>query len=328
MDKSIFQALIPDEQGILRPTVLTRPPLGPKQLWVSVKAAGVNRADLMQRAGKYPPPPGDSPILGLELAGLVEACGSAVTYFKPGDRIFALVGGGGYATHCVVEEGLTSPLPDDWTYAYGASIPEVFYTADETVFTLGQLAENQSLLLHAALSGVGTAILQMAQAKGVKVYATVGSLEKQSVAKSMGAEAVFNYKEGDFLPWILEETGGEGVDLVQDFIGKSYFERNLKALKSGGRLLQVATMSGAEVQLDLRLLMRKRLQLIGSVMRSRSLFEKIKIKETFWQRWGAYLLAGDIKPIIDSFYPWTAVEEAHQRMQANLNIGKIILLMD
>ncbi|MBY0544645.1 MAG: NAD(P)H-quinone oxidoreductase [Gammaproteobacteria bacterium] len=213
-----------------------------EQILVKVHATALNRADSLQRQGHYPPPPGDSSVLGLEIAGEVIALGEQVTEFAIGDRVFGLVGGGGYAAYCLLDAKMAMRMPTHWDYTYAAAIPEVFLTANETIFELGQLKQGERLLLHAAASGVGTTAIQMAKNIDVQVFATAGSDEKCERVLALGATASLNYKQQDFLPWIMHLTNNEGVDVVEDFVGLDNFERNLAALKSEGRLLQVATM--------------------------------------------------------------------------------------
>jgi putative PIG3 family NAD(P)H quinone oxidoreductase len=305
-----------------------RPIPQPDQLLVKVHATALNRADTLQRRGKYPPPAGESTLLGLEIAGVVVAVGPHVREFKPGQRVFGLVGGGGYAEYCLLDQGVAMPMPDDWDFVKAAAVPETFLTANETVFELGQLKTGESLLIHAAASGVGTAAIQMAHAIGAQVYATVGSDIKCEKVLALGATAAVNYKTTDFVTWIMQQTEGTGVDVVEDFVGKDYLMKNLSVLKTGGRLIQVSTMSGAITEIDLRVLMSKRLQLIGSVMRSRSLQDKREITTRFKKRWLPMLVDGTIQPIIDRVYPWQDVVAAHTHMESNENIGKIILKVE
>jgi putative PIG3 family NAD(P)H quinone oxidoreductase len=313
------------EPNVLYIGNVDKPIPGPGQILVKVHATALNRADTLQRRGKYPPPAGDSTIMGLEIAGLVAAVGKNVENFKLDDKVFGLVGGGGYAEYCLLDAQMAMKMPSNWDFTYAAAIPEVFLTANETAFELGQLQTGQDLLLHAAASGVGTTIIQMAKNSGANVYATVGSEEKATFVLQLGATAVANYKTTDFLPWIMQQTNQRGVDVVEDFVGKDNFTRNLAALKAEGRLIQVATMSGATTEIDLRTLMSKRLHLIGSVMRSRSLVDKRAITKRFIDRWWDKLIAGEIKPTIDKVYDWHDVIAAHERMESNANIGKIVL---
>ena len=299
----------------------------PDDLLVRVRASALNRADTMQRRGHYPPPPGESDILGLELAGEVEAVGANALGFKTGDRVFGLVGGGGYAEKACIDHRMAMPIPHDWDFVKAAAVPEVFFTANETLFTLGRLDAGETVLIHAGASGVGTAGIQMARQTGARVLVTVGSQEKVARTEALGAEAAINYKTADFAERVLELTDG-GVDLVQDFIGAAYWQNNLKCLKTAGRLVLVGLMGGAKVEADLGLIMRKRLQVIGSVMRSQPLENKIAITERFRSRWLPELENGRLQPLIDNSFPLADAAEAHQYMEENRNVGKIMLVMD
>ena len=297
-------------------------------LLVRVRASALNRADTMQRRGHYPPPPGESDILGLELAGEVEAVGAKASGFKPGDRVFGLVGGGGYAEKACIDYRMAMPIPDGWDFVKAAAVPEVFFTANETLFTLGRLDKGETVLIHAGASGVGTAGIQMARQAGARVLVTVGSDEKVARTEALGADVAINYKATDFAARVLELTDGAGVDLVQDFIGATYWQNNLKCLKTAGRLVLVGLMGGAKVEADLGLIMRKRLQIIGSVMRSQPLENKIAITERFRNRWLPGLEDGRLQPLIDTSFPLAAAAAAHQYMEDNRNVGKIMLVMD
>ena len=299
----------------------------PDDLLVRVRASALNRADTMQRRGHYPPPPGESDILGLELAGEVEAVGANALGFKPGDRVFGLVGGGGYAEKACIDHRMAMPIPHGWDFVKAAAVPEVFFTANETLFTLGRLDAGETVLIHAGASGVGTAGIQMARQTGARVLVTVGSQEKVARTEALGAEAAINYKTTDFAERVLELTDG-GVDLVQDFIGAAYWQNNLKCLKTAGRLVLVGLMGGAKVEADIGLIMRKRLQVIGSVMRSQPMENKIAITERFRSRWLPELESGRLQPLIDCSFPLAEAAEAHQYMEENRNVGKIMLVMD
>ena len=298
------------------------------ELLVRVRASALNRADTMQRRGHYPPPPGESDILGLELAGEVETVGASASSFKPGDRVFGLVGGGGYAEKACIDYRMAMPIPDDWDFVKAAAVPEAFFTANETLFALGRLDKGETVLIHAGASGVGTAGIQMARQAGARVLVTVGSEEKVARTVALGAEAGINYKTTDFAARVLELTDGAGVDLVQDFIGAAYWQNNLKCLKTAGRLVLVGLMGGAKVEADLGLIMRKRLQVIGSVMRSQPLANKIAITERFRSRWLPELESGRLQPLIDTSFPLAEAAAAHQYMEDNRNVGKIMLVMD
>lgn len=295
------------------------------QLLVNVEATALNRADLIQRRGGYPPPPGESEILGLEIAGTVSAMGKSVTGFNEGDQVFGLVGGGGYAEQAVIDYRMAMFIPDGWNFEDAAAVPEVFFTANENIFTLGRLSTGEAILIHAGGSGVGTAGIQIACHAGARVFVTAGTSDKIHNCQTLGAIAGINYKQSDFVTEIERLTDGEGVDVVLDFIGAPYLARNLQILKTKGRLLQVGLLGGSTTEIDLGMVMRKRLQVIGSVMRPQSLDEKISITQRFVQRWLPALKEGTLQPVIDSVYPLAQVREAHQYMEANRNFGKIIL---
>ena len=313
---------------VLRLEDVAEPTPAADELLVRVRASALNRADTMQRRGHYPPPPGESDILGLELAGEVEAVGANASGFKPGDRVFGLVGGGGYAEKACIDHRMAMPIPDDWDFVKAAAVPEVFFTANETLFTLGRLDEGETALIHAGASGVGTAGIQMARQAGARVLVTVGSEEKVARTEALGAETAINYKTTDFAARTLALTDGAGVDLVQDFIGAAYWQNNLRCLKTAGRLVLVGLMGGAKVEADLGLIMRKRLQVIGSVMRSQSLENKIAITERFRSRWLPELESGRLQPLIDTSFPLAEAAAAHQYMEENRNVGKIMLVVD
>ena len=295
------------------------------QLLVDVHATALNRADLIQRRGGYPPPPGESEILGLEIAGTVAAVGHAVEDVSEGDRVFGLVGGGGYAAQAVIDYRMAMPIPDEWSFEEAAAVPEVFFTANENIFTLGELEEGETILIHAGGSGVGTAGIQISHHAGANVFVTAGASEKIRKCKTLGAMEGINYKTTDFVAEIGHLTDGEGVDVVLDFIGAPYLERNLSILKTKGRLLQVGLIGGATAEIDLGTLMRNRLKIIGSVMRPQSIDEKIAITQRFVDRWLPELKRGILKPVIDSVFPLSEVRQAHTYMEANRNFGKIIL---
>jgi putative PIG3 family NAD(P)H quinone oxidoreductase len=295
---------------------------------VRVRATALNRADTLQRRGLYPPPPGDSELLGLELAGEVAGWGSAVTGFREGQRVFGLVGGGGYAEYALLDQRMAMPVPDAWSWEQAAAVPEVYFTANETVFVLGGLQRGETLLVHAGGSGVGTAAIQMAHHIGATVYFTAGSPDKIERAMALGAAAGINYKTQDFVEEVQRLTGGKGVDVVEDFLGAAYLAKNVAALKTTGRLVIVATMGGTKCEIDLNLLMRKRLAIFGSVLRARPLEEKRLVTRRFLERWMEPLAQGKLKPIVDSTFPLAQARQAHERMESNLNFGKIILTVD
>jgi tumor protein p53-inducible protein 3 len=301
------------------------PTYGDDEVLVDIYATALNRADLLQRAGKYPPPSGASDILGLEMAGQISALGDNVTGWQVGDRVCALLPGGGYAEQVNVPQQMLMPIPDEWSYEQAAAVPEVFYTAFVNLFMEAGLQKGEPVLIHGGASGVGTAGIQLAREAGCHVLVTAGTDEKIARCTELGAELAINYKKEDFAESILAHTNGEGVDVILDMVGAAYLERNLQLLKLRGRLVFIATLSGAKTEINLAALLGRRLRLIGSVLRSRSLSEKIEIKQRFIEQFWPLFEKGTIEPVIDSIYPVQQANEAHQYMASNKNIGKIIL---
>ncbi|MEW5961011.1 MAG: NAD(P)H-quinone oxidoreductase [Chloroflexota bacterium] len=301
------------------------PSFGPDEVLVDIHATALNRADLMQRAGNYPPPPGASDILGLELAGRIAAVGDNVTGWQAGDRVCALLPGGGYAERAGVPASMLMPIPDHWSFEQAAGLPEVFLTAFVNLFIEAGLQPGETALIHGGASGVGTAGIQLLRAVGNPVFVTAGTAEKTERCRVLGATLAINYKQEDFVERILAGTHGQGVDVILDMVGAAYLERNLRLLKLRGRLVLISMLSGGKTEINLGALMGRRLRLIGSVLRSRSLAEKVEIKERFVERFWANLEDGSIRPVIDSVYPIEQAHEAHQYMAENRNIGKIIL---
>jgi len=301
------------------------PTLGPDEVLVAVRAAAVNRADLWQARGHYPPPHGASDILGLEVAGVVREAGPVVPTFHPGDRVCALLPGGGYAELASVPAGMLLRLPDDWTFAQGAAVPEVWYTAFINLFDEGQLKAGETALIHAGASGVGTAAIQLAVDAGARVLATAGSDEKTARCRELGAELAINYKQADFLAEVLATTGGAGVDVILDPVGGGYLARNIAALRRFGRLVLIANLGGTTGELDTGKVLGKRLRIIGSTLRGRPVAEKIAITRKFEAEVWPKLADGRLKPIIDRAFPIAEAAAAHAYVLANHNIGKVIL---
>lgn len=299
------------------------PSLKAGQVRIQVRASGINRADLVQRKGLYPPPPGESEIPGLEVAGEIVELSSEVVGFRVGDRVAALLAGGGYAEEVCVDAGLLLPLPSSFSFTDGAGLVEVFVTAHHNLFYLGAIGAGQAALVHAGASGVGTAAIQLLREAGVRAFVTVGSAEKAAFCEKLGAEAI-PYKTESFADVILKKTEERGVDAILDPVAASYFEANLRCLGVGGRLVFIGTMGGREVKLDLGLLMKKRHRLIGSTLRALPLEEKRAAVDRFRSQFGEALYQGKIHPIIDTVFTALQVKDAHNRMESNLNIGKII----
>jgi NADPH2:quinone reductase len=296
------------------------------EVLVRVHAAGVNRPDVMQRRGLYPPPPGASPILGLEIAGEVVAVGTDVRDVAVGERVCALTNGGGYAEYCTVPSVQCLPWPRGFDAIRAAALPETFFTVWANLFLHGRLARGESVLVHGGTSGIGTVAIQLARAFDARVYATAGSDAKCEACTRLGAEAAINYRTEDFGVRIAELTGGRGVDVVLDIVGAPYFERNLASLAMDGRLVEVATQQGAVAErLDLLLVMRKRLTITGSTMRPRSTAQKGSIAEALRREAWPLLDAGRIAPVVHAVYPFEQAAEAHRVLESSVHIGKLVL---
>ena len=301
------------------------PVFSDQQVLVEVHATALNRADLLQRRGKYAPPPGESDILGLECAGRVIACGASVSHVKEGDRVMALLAGGGYAERVVVDARMAIPIPASLSYTDAAAVPEAYLTAREALFTLGALQPQENVLVHAAAGGVGSAAVQLARAYGANVFATASSEEKLRFAEGLGAKVAINYKTSDFADVILEKTQKTGVHVILDFIGASYWEKHSKCLASGGRCVVIGVMGGAQASVNFGQLLFKRHQILGLVMRTRPLIDKIAMTQRFIRESLPLLTMGKLKPVIDQIYEFEDVANAHRRMESNANFGKIIL---
>jgi tumor protein p53-inducible protein 3 len=295
-------------------------------LFIQVKATAINRADLLQRRGLYPPPAGASPIIGLEMAGVVEKVGKNATGWKQGDRVMALLPGGGYADKVSIPAGMVIRMPDHFSFEEAAAIPEVFLTAYLNLFVLGGLKANQTVLIHAGASGVGTAAIQLVREAGATSIVTASSEEKRNACLQLGAAAAIDYKAGPFAPAVKAATGGRGVDIIMDFIGASYWEQNIESLAIDGRLIIIGLMGGTKVkELDLALLHSRRLQIIGTALRSKSILEKISLTEQFAAFAMSRFADGRLKPIIDSVWDLDQANDAHDYMEQNKNTGKIVL---
>lgn len=300
------------------------PTCGDSQILIRVKAIALNRADLMQREGKYPPPPGESDIPGLEVAGEVIAVGSKVTQFKMGDAIYALVGSGAYAEYCLIEESLAQLMPDKWDYTLAAALPEALTTVYATLFDLGELKAGQTLLIHGAGSGISSFAIQMAKLSQVKVITTVGDADKIARAYALGADQVIQYNETNFEDSIEKNS----LDLVLDFVGADYFNKHLQLLKPKGTLIQIACLKGSQAECNLALLMRKRLRILGFVLRSQSLAEKTRLWKLAHQHWSQFINNKTLKPIIDSEFPLFQIQQAHEHMQSGKHFGKIVIKVE
>jgi NADPH2:quinone reductase len=303
------------------------PQPGEREVLIQVAAAGVNHADLLQREGKYPPPPGASPILGLEVAGTVAAAG-AQSKWKIGDQVCALVAGGGYAEYCLAPDPQCLPIPRGLSMEESAGIPETFFTVWTNMFQMDQLKPGEKILIHGGTSGVGATAIQLAHTFGATVFATAGSEEKCQACLNLGARAAINYKEKDFVQEIKRLTGDRGVDFVLDIVGAPYTARNLECLAARGRLVQVSTQQGAEALVNLGLVMRKRLMLTGSTLRPRSAKEKGEIAQGLYEKVWPLLESERVKVVVDRVFPLAQAADAHRRMASSQHIGKIILKVE
>ncbi|MBP6014225.1 MAG: NAD(P)H-quinone oxidoreductase [Alphaproteobacteria bacterium] len=306
-------------------TEIAVPAPGPEEVLIKVAAAGVNRGDLVQVAGMYPPPPGAPATLGLEASGTVVAVGSAVKRWKMGDRVCSLVAGGGYAEYCLVHEGSTLPVPRGVSLIDAAALPEVYMTVWTNVVDRARLKAGETLLVHGGSSGIGTAAIQLFAARGHRVFTTAGSADKCAACTTLGAARAINYREEDFVEVVRAETGGAGVDVILDMVGGDYILKNIGLLKVEGRLVNIAFQSGAQATLNLLTVMLKRLTITGSTLRARAHDEKAEIARSVEREVWPLIESGRIKPIVDSVLPLAKAAEAHVRMAGSSHIGKILL---
>lgn len=303
-----------------------KPVIANDEVLIKVMAAGINRPDIFQRKGNYPPPAGaPADIPGLEVAGIIAEIGNAVTRWKPGDKVCALVAGGGYAEFCKAPEGQCLPIPPNLSFPEAASFPETFFTVWSNVFDRGNLQPGESLLVHGGSSGIGVTAIQMAKALGSTVYITAGSDDKCSFCEQLGADKAINYKTADFKEEIKRLTNGAGVNVILDMIGGDYMPGNVDSLAVEGRLVFINAMNGREAQLDLGKVMAKRLIITGSMLRSRETAFKTAIAQKLEQKIWLLLSSGKIKPIVYKFFDASEAAEAHKLMESSTHSGKIVL---
>lgn len=315
----------PGEESVLHLAEVERPTLGPNDLRIRVRATAVNRADLLQRQGFYPPPPGASPILGLECAGEVVEVGSAVVGWRPGERAMALLSGGGYAEEAVMDAGSAMHVPDALSWTEAGATPEVFLTAHLNVFMLGHPPAGGSVLVHGGGSGVGTAAITLCKQSRLRIAVTAGSDDKCELCRRHGADLAINYRTEDFAQRVRDWSGGAGVNVVLDCVGGRYLDSNLKALAADGRLVVIGLIGGASGQLDLASLLIKRLHVVGSTLRARPVEEKAAIVRSFLERFGSDLREGRIRPVIGAVFPLEEAAEAHRLVQSSAHFGKVAL---
>jgi NADPH:quinone reductase len=297
----------------------------PDEVLIKVAVTGVNRPDVAQRQGTYPPPPGASPYIGLEAAGTVIACGSAVTEWKVGDQVCALTNGGAYAEYVCAPEGQTLPIPKGLSLLQGAALPENYFTVYTNVIERGRLTKGETILIHGGSSGIGITAIQMAKAWGATVYCTVGSEDKREACLKLGADAAFNYRTQDYVEQVATLTNKRGVDLVLDMVAGTYTDRNLKCLAMDGRLVQIALLEGGKLNLDITPIMTKRLTFTGSTLRPRTSAQKAGIARALRRDIWPLIEKGQLQPVIFETFALSQVVQAHALMESSKHIGKIML---
>jgi putative PIG3 family NAD(P)H quinone oxidoreductase len=318
----------PGDPEVMHLAEVPDPTPGPGEVLVRARATAVNRADTLQRRGLYPPPPGASEIIGMEVAGEVEGLGEGVDGWNPGDRVMALLAGGGYAEQVAVPAGQLMPVPAGLSWTDAAAIPEVFLTAHDNLVTRGRLAAGETVLIHGGGGGVGTAAIQLARRAGARVLVTAGSPEKLEFSRRLGADAGINHREEDFPSRVRELTGGRGVDLILDVMGASYLARNLDALAPEGRLVIIGLQGGTTTEIDLNQLLRRRLSVIATTLRGRTLEQKAEIVRRFVEDALPGFEDGTLRPVVDRVLPLAEAPAAHRAMEAGENVGKLVLRVD
>ncbi|WP_312775677.1 NAD(P)H-quinone oxidoreductase [Pseudomonas rhodesiae] len=324
-EMTLIEITTPGGPEVLQPRQAAVPEAGPGEILIRVHAAGVNRPDALQRAGKYPMKPGMSPIPGLEVAGEVVALGDGVSEYAIGDKVCALTNGGGYAQFCAVPAGQALPIPEGMDWIQAAAVPETFFTVWANLFGLGDAHTGQRVLIHGGTSGIGTTALMLCREFGIQAFATAGSADKCAAIAKLGAEPI-NYREQDFADVIAQQTDGHGVDVILDIMGASYLNNNLKSLAMDGHLVMLGFLGGGKAHdVDLLSILAKRAVITGSLLRARTGGEKAAIAEQLREYIWPVLTAGRCLPIIDKVYPYTDAAQAHARMEGGDHIGKIVL---
>ncbi|MAB14927.1 NAD(P)H-quinone oxidoreductase [Parvibaculum sp.] len=324
-------AIAIDEPGgpdVLVPVEIDRPEPGHGEILIRVGAAGVNRPDVFQRLGLYPAPPGAPETPGLEVAGEIVGMGPGVTNWRLGDRVCALVGGGGYAEYCLAHESHALPVPSGLSLTEAAALPETFFTVWTNVFERGALKAGETFLVHGGTSGIGTTAIQLASLMGARAFATAGSPEKCEACLKLGAEAAIDYKTQDFVEETKSLTKGRGVDVILDMVGGDYIPRNIKAAAQDGRIVSIAFLNGSTAEVNFMPIMLKRLTLTGSTLRARGIEEKAGIAAALREKVWPLLEAGRVKPVIDATFPLQDAAKAHERMESSAHIGKLVLTLE
>jgi NADPH2:quinone reductase len=317
----------PGEPDVLVPVDRPTPSPAAGEVLIKVAAAGVNRPDVFQRRGRYAPPPGASDIPGLEVSGVIEALGEGVIDWRVGDAVCALVTGGGYAEYCVAPAPQCLPVPRGMSTVTAASLPENFFTVWTNVFDRGRLQQGESLLVHGGSSGIGVTAIQLAKARGSRVFATAGSAEKCAACERLGAERAIDYRAADFAAVVKELTGGRGVDVILDMVGGDYFARNLESLAVEGRLVEIATLHGVKAEVNIQAIMQRRLTITGSTLRPRPVADKAVIARALHEEVWPLLESGAVTPVVHATFPLRNAAEAHRVMESSVHIGKLLLVV-
>jgi len=328
LEMTAIEIAQPGGPEVLRPTNRPRPSPDRCEVLIRVAAAGVNRPDVLQRQGRYAPPPGASDIPGLEVAGRIVEVGAEVSRWKPGDEVCALLPGGGYAEYAVAATELCLPVPPGFSLQEAAALPETFFTVWHNVFERGRLIAGETLLVHGGSSGIGTAAITLARARGAHVLVTAGSAQKCEACRDLGAERAIPYREQDFVAAVKEHTGGRGVDVILDIVGAPYFARNLECLAVEGRLVQIAVQGGVRAEVELHQVMQKRLTVTGSTLRPRPVPEKARIAQAVEEEVWPLLRDGRVRPVIHARFPLAEAAEAHRVMESSQHIGKLLLVVE
>ncbi len=322
---NVIEIRAPGGPEVLVPATRPLPEPGPGEVLIQVAAAGVNRPDVLQRLGGYPPPPGASDIPGLEVAGAVVALGPGVSELAPGDRVTALVTGGGYAEYCAAPVPQCLPVPKGLSAVEAAAMPETFFTVWTNVFDRGRLAAGEIFLVHGGSSGIGTTAIQLAKAFGARVFATAGSAEKCRACEDLGVERAIDYRKEDFVEIVKAATGGDGVDVILDMVGGDYIQRNIQALAPDGRLCYIAFLGGSKAEVDFLPMMLKRITISGSTLRARSVEFKGAIADNLKAQVWPLVEAGQVRPVVHASFALAEAAEAHRLMESSAHIGKIVL---
>jgi putative PIG3 family NAD(P)H quinone oxidoreductase len=325
-----MRAIVADQPGdpdVLHVAEVPDPVVRPGEVLLRVRASALNRADLLQRRGLYPPPPGESEIIGMEAAGEVESVAEGVTGWSPGDRACALLAGGGYAEKVAVPAGQLMRIPDNIDTITAAAIPECFLTAHDNMVTRGRLRRGETVLIHGGAGGIGTAAIQVARRAGARVVVTAGTAERLQRCRELGADEVINHREEDFVERVAAITGGRGADVILDIIGAAYLERNLRALAEEGRLVVIGLQGGVRAEIDLNTMLSRRLTLIATTMRRRSPEQKAEVVRRATEDLLPGFADGSLRPVVDRVLPLDQAAEAHRAMEAGEPVGKILLAM-